>query len=204
MDHRLEDRFIEVLVESGALLTGSFQLKSGKTSPYFIDFGSVPDGFHLARLGECYADKIAEAIGLDSFDVIFGPAYKGIPIATAVVIAMQTKFNVSKRYAFNRKVPKSYGEGRQLLGGRIEPQDRVLIVDDVFSDGGAKLETLDLLRDGANPDVVHVIVGVDRSEPGARERFHEKSGGVPLTAICGMDDVQAAFASVPGAVKRSR
>lgn len=200
----LERRFIDVLVESGALLTGTFQLKSGKSSPYFIDFGAVPDGLHLLQLGECYADKIADSVGFDGFDVVFGPAYKGIPIATAVVIAIQSKFGINKRYAFNRKVPKSYGEGRQLLGGVIRKEDRVLIVDDVFSDGGAKLETIDLLRGGEDPDVVHVVVGVDRSDDAARKRFAKKSGGVPLTAICGMGDVKAAFGSMPNPSRAGR
>lgn len=191
----MQDRFVEILVDSGALLTGAFQLKSGKKSSYFIDFGRVSGGFHLARLGECYADKILDTVGKDGFDVVFGPAYKAIPIATAVVIALQYKYSISKRYAFNRKVPKSYGEGRQLLGGAISKDDRVVIVDDVFTNGGAKLETLELLAGGADPDVVHVVVGVDRSEPGALDEFAQRSGGVPVTAICNMDDVRSAFAS---------
>ncbi len=100
---------------------------------------------------------------------------------------------MNKRYAFNRKVPKSYGEARQLLGGRIEATDRVLIVDDVFSDGGAKLETLELLREGSNPDVVGVVVGVDRSEPGALKRFTQRSGDVPMHSICGMREIKSSF-----------
>jgi len=190
---RLKHRFVELLVESGALLRGRFKLKSGKTSEYFIDLGALPDGRHLEALGECFADMIVETVGLDGFDVIFGPAYKGIPIATATAIAIHNKYAVSKRYAFNRKVPKAYGEARQLLGGPIKREDRVVIVDDVFTDGGAKLETLDLLRESAQPDVVGVVVGVDRSEPGALGKFDESSGGVPVHAICGMSDIRALF-----------
>jgi orotate phosphoribosyltransferase len=191
-------RFVELLVESGALLRGRFKLKSGKTSEYFIDLGALPDGRHLEALGECFADMITETVGLDGFDVVFGPAYKGIPIATATTIAIHDKYAVSKRYAFNRKVPKAYGEARQLLGGAIRAEDRVVIVDDVFTDGGAKLETLDLLRETTNPDVVAVVVGVDRSEPGALGGFADKSRGVPVYAICGMGDVQALFPSAAG------
>ncbi len=194
----LEDRFVEILVESGALLTGDFQLKSGKSSKFFIDFGRVPDGLHLERLGECYAEKILDCVGKDGFDVIYGPAFKGIPIAVAVAIALRTKYTINKRYAFNRKDAKSYGDKRQILGTTIEREDRVVIVDDVFTEGGAKFESLDLLRETANCDVVHVVVGVDRSEPGALERFDQKSGGIPVAAISDMSHVQAAFRTPRG------
>jgi orotate phosphoribosyltransferase len=188
-----QSRFVELLVESGALLSGEFKLKNGKISPYFIDFGALPDGRHLDQLGEQFAEAIVDSVGLDGFDVVFGPAYKAIPIAVATAIAISHKYAVSKRYAFNRKVPKAYGEARQLLGGTIRHEDRVVIVDDVFTDGGAKLETIELLRDGPDPDVVGVIVGVDRSEPGALERFDRASGGVPVRSICTMDDIRAFF-----------
>jgi orotate phosphoribosyltransferase len=188
-----QSRFVELLVESGALLSGEFKLKNGQFSPYFIDFGALPDGRHLDLLGEQFADVIVDSVGLDGFDVVFGPAYKAIPIAVATAIAISHKYAVSKRYAFNRKVPKAYGEARQLLGGTISHEDRVIIVDDVFTDGGAKLETIELLREGPDPDVIGVIVGVDRSEPGALERFHSASGGVPVRSICSMDDIREFF-----------
>jgi orotate phosphoribosyltransferase len=193
---QLQRRLIEVLIESGALLTGrEFKLKSGEVSDTFLDFGSIPDGRYLDLLGQCYADKIIDTYGLDGFDVVFGPAYKAIPIATATVIAIYRKYEASKRYAFNRKVPKSYGEGRQLLGGVLQGTDRVVIVDDVFTDGGAKLESLQLLRETEDPEVVGIVVGVNRSKPGALEKFDRESGGVPVHAICAMDDVKRAFSA---------
>jgi orotate phosphoribosyltransferase len=193
----LKQRFVQLLAESGALLTGDFELKGGRRSNHFVDFGAVPDGHHLEQMGACYAEKIAEAVKLDGFDVIFGPAYKAIPIVTATAIALRHDFSVSKRYAFNRKVEKTYGDGRMLLGSHISSLDRVVIVDDVFTDGGAKLETLDLLEHHGNPIVTHVIVGVDRAEPGAHERFAEKTNGLPVLAICTIDEVQAAVAESP-------
>jgi orotate phosphoribosyltransferase len=194
----LQHRFVELLVDSGALLRGKFKLKSGRTSEYFVDLGALPDGRHLETLGGCFADMIAETVGLDGFDLVFGPAYKGIPIAAATAIAIHNKYAVSKRYAFNRKVPKAYGEARQLLGGAIKVEDRVVIVDDVFTDGGAKLETLELLRETTDPDVVAVVVGVDRSEPGALDAFADKSHGVPVHAICSMEDIKALFPATAG------
>lgn len=194
----LKQRFIHVLADSGALLTGrQFELKNGHHSDHFVDFGAVPDGHHLQQMGSCFAEKIAQSVGLDGFDVVFGPAYKGIPIATAVVMAIHQEFGVSKRYAFNRKVEKTHGEGGDMLGSRILPTDRILIVDDVFTDGGAKLETLELLGHHGSPTVSHVIVGVDRAEPGAMRRFAEQTGGLPVLSICTIAEALSAVAKSP-------
>jgi orotate phosphoribosyltransferase len=195
----LRARFIRLLSESRALLTGDFELKSGQRSPFFIDFGAVADGPHLEQMGSYYAEAADELIGLDSFDVVFGPAYKAIPIATATAIALSRDFGVSKRYAFNRKVAKTYGEGRQILGAEITSEDRVLIVDDVFTDGGAKVETVELLRRHNDPTVVGVLVGVDRSDGDAMERFKEQTGGLPVHSICTIAEVHAALGGSPAA-----
>lgn len=199
----LKQTFIHVLAESGALLTGrQFELKNGHHSDHFVDFGAVPDGHHLQQMGACFAEKIAQSVRLDGFDVVLGPAYKGIPIATAVVMAIHQEFGVSKRYAFNRKVEKTHGEGGEMLGSRILPTDRILIVDDVFTDGGAKLETLELLRHLGSPTVASVIVGVDRAEPGAMQRFADQTGtyqpgGVPVLSICTIAEALSAVAKSP-------
>jgi orotate phosphoribosyltransferase len=189
----LKARFIRLLTESSALLTGDFELKSGQRSPYFIDFGAIPDGRHLEQMGTYYAEKIIDEIGSDSFDLVFGPAYKAIPIVTATAIALSRDFGVSKRYAFNRKVPKAYGEGRQILGSEIRSQDRVLIVDDVFTDGGAKIEALELLQRHGNPTVVGVVVGVDRSEPAVMERFRDKTDDLQVYSVCTIGEVHDEF-----------
>lgn len=189
-----KDRFIQLLVESGALLHGNFKLKSGRRSPYFIDFGRVADGHHLLELGKCYADRIAsDDIGLDSFDIVFGPAYKAIPIATATAMAIKQNYGVTKRYAFNRKVKKSYGDKRQLVGTEISSTDRVLIVDDVFVDGGAKLETIEVLKKHGDPTVTGVLVGVNRAVEGALETFAQKTESLAMSAICSWDEVHHAF-----------
>jgi orotate phosphoribosyltransferase len=186
----LKQKFISLLAHSGALLTGDFELKSGRRSPYFVDFGKIAHGRDLEIMGACYADQIA-SLRLDSFDVIYGPAYKAIPIATATTIAIHRDYGFTKGYAFNRKVPKEYGEERQLLGAELTETDRVLIVDDVFTDGGAKLEALELLERNGSPLIAGIVVGVDRSEPGVRARFTRESE-VAVTAICTIDEVQDA------------
>jgi orotate phosphoribosyltransferase len=192
----LKASFIRLLVESKALLTGDFELKSGERSPYFIDFGRIPDGRHLDQMGKYYATKIDNEIGLEGFDVVFGPAYKAIPIATATVIAMCREYDSSKRYAFNRKVPKTYGDERQILGSEIESGARVLIVDDVFTDGQAKRETIELLQRHGDCRVVGVVVGVDRSDPGVVERF-EETHELSVFSICTVDEVNHAFDQEP-------
>lgn len=182
---------VEILLESGALLTGDFELKSGNRSPYFVDFGKIPGGASLDVLGKCYADKIAAEFDEDSFDLVFGPAYKAIPIAVATVIALHRDHGIDKRYAFNRKVEKNYGEKSRFLGGELTSDTRVLILDDVITDGGTKYETLELLDEYTEVTVTGVVVGVDRSEdPEVLERFKRKTG-LRLTSLCTIGDIDA-------------
>lgn len=188
-------KFVEILLGSGALLTGDFELKSGRRSPYFVDFGTIPDGASLDVLGECYANKIVRDIDPDSFDLLFGPAYKAIPIATATAIALSRNHGIEKRYAFNRKVEKHYGEKSRFLGGALAPGTRVLILDDVITDGGTKYETIDLLAEQPDVRVAGVVVGVDRSEdPVIVEQF-ERQTGVPLMSLCTIADIDAMVGS---------
>lgn len=172
----LEERFVAALLESGALLRGEFKLKSGKMSPYFVDFGRIPDGPTLAAVGRCYAEKIVRDVGVDSFDVLFGPAYKAIPLAVATSIALHAQFGVAKGYAFNRKQKKEYGEVSLFLGARLENGARLLIIDDVLTDGGTKVETIDLLAANADVRPVGTLVGVDRSDgPQVVTAFQERT-----------------------------
>jgi orotate phosphoribosyltransferase len=182
---------VEILLQSGALLTGDFELKSGKRSPYFVDFGKIPGGASLDVLGRCYANKIVTEFDEDSFDLVFGPAYKAIPIAVATVIALYRDHGIDKRYAFNRKVEKNYGEKSRFLGVKLAPRTRVLILDDVITDGGTKYETLDLLAEYTKVAVVGVVVGVDRSEdPEVLARFKRQTG-LDLTSLCTIGDIDA-------------
>jgi orotate phosphoribosyltransferase len=183
--------FVGILVRSGVLLEGDFELKSGRRSPYFVDFGNIRDGGALADLGRCYARKIAQDIGIDRFDVVFGPAYKAIPIAVATAIALFLEHQVTKQYGFNRKVEKTYGEKSRFLGSDLAPGSRVLIVDDVITDGGTKHETIDLLKEHADVEIVGVVVGVDRTEDASVIASFEQRTGVPLTALCTIADVDA-------------
>ena len=153
--------FIDLALKKQALRFGRFTLKSGRESPYFFNAGFFSDGESAALLGRCYADAIIAA-GIP-FDMLFGPAYKGIPLATATAVALSVHHGRAVPYAFNRKEAKDHGEGGGLVGAPVS--GRVLIVDDVITAGTAVRESLDLIRAaGAQP--VGVALALDRQERG--------------------------------------
>jgi orotate phosphoribosyltransferase len=182
---------IEVLLRSGALLTGDFELKSGKRSPYFVDFGRIPDGDSLDAVGRCYAELIVKEFEPDSYDLLFGPAYKAIPLAVATTMALTKEHGINKSYAFNRKVEKTYGEKSRFLGGDLSRGVRVLIVDDVITDGGTKFETIQLLKSETVVNIVGVVVGVDRSEDPEVIAHFERETGSPLRSLCTIGNIDA-------------
>lgn len=153
--------FIDLALARQALKFGRFTLKSGRESPYFFNAGRFSDGAAAAQLGRCYAAAIDQSgIG---FDMIFGPAYKGIPLATATAVALASDFGRSVPYAFNRKEPKEHGEGGSIVGTAL--QGRVLIIDDVITAGTAIRESVEIiLAAGAKP--VGVALALDRQERG--------------------------------------
>lgn len=153
--------FVQFAVEHQALKFGRFTLKSGRESPYFFNAGAFADGRALAALGGFYADAIIDA-GVE-FDVLFGPAYKGIPLAAATAIALAQRTGQSVPWCFNRKEAKDHGEGGNLVGAPLT--GRVLIVDDVITAGTAIRESLDLIR-AAGAEAVGVAVMMDRQERG--------------------------------------
>lgn len=169
-------------------MTGKFELKSGQLSDYFVNFGKIPDGDALNELGRCYAEKITTEFDVDSFDLIFGPAYKGIPIAAATVMALANA-GINKEYAFDRKLEKTYGEKHPFVGGELKGK-RVLIIDDVITTAKTKIDTIETLLSVPGVTVIGVVVGVDRSDPGVIENF-EHTTKVPLKALCTIDDVDA-------------
>ncbi|MGB6449196.1 MAG: orotate phosphoribosyltransferase [Steroidobacteraceae bacterium] len=157
--------FIELALARGALRFGSFKLKSGRESPYFFNAGLFSDGEAMVTLGRCYAAALAGS-GL-AFDMLFGPAYKGIPLVTATVVALADRHSRSVPYAYDRKEAKSHGEGGILVGSPLA--GRVVIVDDVISDGAAKRQAIELIR-AAGAEPAGVLLALDRQERGESER----------------------------------
>jgi orotate phosphoribosyltransferase len=163
--HNYQLEVIDLALEREALRFGRFTLKSGRESPYFFNAGLFSDGAAAAALGRCYAAALV-ASGVE-YDMLFGPAYKGIPLATATVIALAQRYGRSVPYAFNRKEAKDHGEGGTIVGSPLK--GRVVIVDDVISDGAAKREAIDLIRiAGAIPAAI--LLALDRQERGHGER----------------------------------
>ena len=160
--------FIDFLVEAQALKFGEFVTKSGRNTPFFINLGCFNDGKQLQKLGGFYAETIFDNFGKD-VDVLFGPAYKGIPIATATAIALSEKFGVNVRYCSNRKEIKDHGDTGILLGSKLQAGDRVVIVEDVTTAGTSVYETMDLVKD-MDVNVVGLVVSVDRMERGKTEK----------------------------------
>lgn len=159
-----QQRFIELAIERKALCFGEFTLKSGRVSPYFFNAGLFCTGAALAELGRCYANAIVES-GVE-FDVLFGPAYKGIPLAAATATALADLFGRDVPYTYNRKEAKDHGEGGLMVGAPL--QGRVLIVDDVITAGTAIREVMSIIADHrATP--AGVVIGLNRQERGQGE-----------------------------------
>jgi len=182
-----KQQFIEFLAQSGAL-QGERTLKSGRTSPYFINSGMFNDGESLGKLGEAYAAAINANLGQADYDVIFGPAYKGITLASEAVGALYRQHQIKKLFSYNRKEVKEHGSKGILVGHNILPGEKIVIVDDVFTTGGTKYEMLELLASLApEASVVGLLICVDRMESGADGedaigQFVQKTG-VPVLSI---------------------
>ncbi|WKE65797.1 orotate phosphoribosyltransferase [Gallaecimonas kandeliae] len=156
--------FIEFAIERQVLRFGSFTLKSGRQSPYFFNAGLFNTGRDLAKLGRFYADALVDA-GID-FDLLFGPAYKGIPIATTTAVALADHHDRDYPYCFNRKEKKDHGEGGSLVGSPLE--GRVMLVDDVITAGTAIRESMDIIQ-AAGATLAGVLIALDRQEKGKGE-----------------------------------
>ena len=181
-------RFLDIALARGVLRFGEFTLKSGRVSPYFFNAGLFDSGAALATLGECYADRLVSADA--PFDMLFGPAYKGIPLATALAIALAARGR-DVPTAFNRKEAKTHGEGGTLIGAKIA--GRVLIVDDVITAGTAIRESLEIIR-AAGGTPCGVVIALDRQErgqTGSRSAAQEVAAefGLPVFAIAGLSDL---------------
>lgn len=161
-------RFIDFMVEAGVLTFGDFTTKSGRKTPYFVNTGLYRSGSQMATLGRAYADAI-EASFPDGFDVLFGPAYKGIPLVVAVATAFAERGR-DVEFCFNRKEAKDHGEGGVIVGRRLRDGDRVLIVEDVTTAGTSIRETVPVLRAAAEIELAGLIVSVNRMERGTTDR----------------------------------
>ena len=184
--------FVQFAVNAGVLRFGEFKTKAGRLSPYFFNSALFDDGAKLARLGEFYARRL---IASDvPFDMLFGPAYKGITLASATAMALAS-MNRNVTFAFNRKEAKAHGEGGMLVGAPV--QGRVVIIDDVITDGASKRESVKLLQDaGAKPSAV--LIALDRMERGgdgdqltqhSAVKEFEMSHGLPVISIATLNDL---------------
>ena len=193
MRENLQDnkkRFIQLAIENDVLRFGEFTLKSGRTSPYFFNAGLFNSGKALAELGACYAKVIVDQ-ALE-FDVLFGPAYKGIPLAAAIAVALSTEHGIDKPYAFNRKEAKDHGEGGSIVGADVH--GNVLIVDDVITAGTAIREAVDIIA-AEGGQTSSILIALDRQERGQGElsaiQEVQQDFGVSVHSIITMADLIA-------------
>ena len=185
--------FIEFMVESEVLKFGDFTLKSGRKSPFFMNAGAYVTGSQLSRLGEYYAKAIHDHYGTD-FDVLFGPAYKGIPLSVATTIAFSRLYGKEIRYCSNRKEVKDHGDTGILLGSKIKDGARVVIIEDVTTSGKSIQETFPIIQAQGDVTILGLMVSLNRMEKGletdkcALDEIREKYG-FPANAIVSMADV---------------
>ena len=185
--------FIEFMVESEVLKFGDFTLKSGRKSPFFMNAGAYVTGSQLSRLGEYYAKAIHDHYGTD-FDVLIGPAYKGIPLSVATTIAFSRLYGKEIRYCSNRKEVKDHGDTGILLGSKIKDGDRVVIIEDVTTSGKSIQETFPIIQAQGDVTILGLMVSLNRMEKGletdkcALDEIREKYG-FPANAIVSMADV---------------
>lgn len=188
-----KQEFIEFMVASDVLKFGEFTLKSGRKSPFFMNAGAYVTGSQLMKLGEYYAKAIHDTYGLD-FDVLFGPAYKGIPLTVATTIAISNLYGKDIRYCSNRKEVKDHGDTGILLGSKLKDGDKVVIIEDVTTSGKSIEETFPILKAQADVEVIGLMVSLNRMEVG---KGGEKSAldeikelyGIEANAIVSMAEV---------------
>jgi len=180
--------FLRFAQDTGVLRFGEFTLKSGRISPYFFNAGLFNNGRHLAKLGRFFAQAIVDSDL--SFDVLYGPAYKGIPLAAASAIALAEQHGMDTPYAFNRKEAKDHGEGGNIVGHEL--QGRILIIDDVITAGTSVCESIDIIR-AAGAEPAGVVIALDRQEKGQHElsaiQEVEQNHAIPVISIARLEDI---------------
>jgi len=196
-----KEEFIDFLLRKGALGIGKFELRSRRISPHFINTAVFNDGESIAELGDFYAKTIANNFKREYYDIIFGPPYKGIPIAVATAISLQ-HLGINKGFSYNRKEPKGHGEATKqdkqnkwIVGHEINDGAKILMVDDVFTTGDTKYESINLLNDIAdNLKYVGLVIAVNRQEVGpdgkdAIKQFEQKTG-IPVIPIVNILEIK--------------
>lgn len=193
-----KEEFIRFMVDSGVLTFGEFTLKSGRVAPYFINAGNYKTGAQLAKLGGFYAECIKDN-GID-VETLFGPAYKGIPLAVSAATALYNKFGIDVAYCFDRKEAKDHGEGGMFVGRTLEDGEKVVIIDDVMTSGKAMRESLPKLKSAADVNVTGMVITVDRMEKGlntddsAVQEVY-KEFGIKVYSIININDIIDAIKS---------
>ena len=187
-----KSEFIQFMVDSKVLKFGDFTLKSGRKSPFFMNAGSYVTGTQLMKLGEYYAKAIHDRYG-DDFDVLFGPAYKGIPLSVATTIAYSKLYGKEIRYCANRKEVKDHGDTGILLGSNLKDGDRVVVIEDVTTSGKSMEETIPIVRAQADVTIVGLMVSLNRQEKGKGDKGAldeiKELYGFETEAIVSMDEV---------------
>lgn len=197
-----KENFIRFMVDCGVLTFGEFTLKSGRKAPYFINCGNYKTGSQLEKLGEFYADCIID--NKIDFETVFGPAYKGIPLAVSTVVALSKKYGVDSSYCFDRKEVKDHGEGGMFVGKALTDGEKVIIIDDVMTSGKALRESLPKLKSTADVNVKGMVITVDRMEKGQSElsavQEAKRDFGINVYSIVNMLDIIDAIEKgiVPG------
>ncbi|MEG0614360.1 MAG: orotate phosphoribosyltransferase [Oscillospiraceae bacterium] len=162
-----KENFVKFMVSCGVLTFGDFTLKSGRKAPYFVNTGNYNTGKELAQLGEFYAECIKE--NNISVETLFGPAYKGIPLAVACSIALSNKYGTEVNYCFDRKEAKDHGEGGVIVGKKLSDGEKVVIIEDVITAGTAIRQVIPVLKAAADVDITGMVISVDRMEKGQGE-----------------------------------
>lgn len=188
-----KEEFIEFMVESNVLKFGDFTLKSGRKSPFFMNAGAYVTGSQLRRLGQYYAKAIHDHYG-DDFDVLFGPAYKGIPLSVATTIAFSELYGKEIRYCSNRKEIKDHGDTGILLGSKIKDGDRIVIIEDVTTSGKSIEETFPIIQAQGKVEIIGLMVSLNRMERGKGDKMTaldeiRETYGFKTGAIVTMEDV---------------
>lgn len=182
--------FIELLVKAQALKFGEFTLKSGRKAPYFLNVGSFYTGELISELARAYAQAFIDS-GVEA-EVIFGPAYKGIPLSVVTTAVLHSEFKKEVSFTFNRKEMKDHGEGKLLVGAPLGAETKVLLIDDVITAGTAIRETLELLKTNGNPKVLGVLIAMNRMEKnndGKNALEEIEKAGVRVFSIVTLDEV---------------